>query len=146
MFPFHFLPPHLLSFPLLSSYLHLPSSTNLLSPGGTDTSGLTPVNPSRFQVLDVDERGDIRSFVQRNGLLFKPGRGFYEFTKPEKVSDKKEVVLVDKVCVCVCVVCMCCACVCVCVALTSTTKSWKFIICYCHEGQRSCIWKLQGMQ
>jgi len=50
-----------------------------------DTSGLTPVNPSRFQVLDVDERGDIRSFVQRNGLLFKPGRGFYEFTKPEKV-------------------------------------------------------------
>jgi len=65
--------------------------------GGTDTSGLTPVNPSRFQVLDVDERGDIRSFVQRNGLMFKPGRGFYEFTKPEKVSDKKEVVLVDKV-------------------------------------------------
>ena len=55
------------------------------------------VDPARFQVLDVDDRCDIKSFVQRNGLIFKPGRGFYEFTKPEKVSDKKEVVLVDKV-------------------------------------------------
>ena len=55
------------------------------------------MDASRFQVLDVDERCDIRSYVQKNGLIFKTGRGFYEFTKPEKVSDKKEVVLVDKV-------------------------------------------------
>lgn len=58
---------------------------------------LTAVDAARFQVLDVDERCDIKSFVQKNGLLFKTGRGFYEFTKPEKISDKKEVVLVDKV-------------------------------------------------
>lgn len=49
------------------------------------------------QILDVDERFDIRTFVEKNDLSFKTGRGFYEFTKPEKVSDKKEVVLVDKV-------------------------------------------------
>jgi len=90
-------------------------------------------------VLDVDERGDIRSFVQRNGLMFKQGRGFYEFTKPEKVSDKKEVVLVDKVCVCVCVR----ACLRVCVAGTSTIKSWKFITL--PQGSKVMhIWKLQG--
>ena len=65
--------------------------------GTTDSSGLISVNPARFQVLDVDDRCVIRDFVQRNGLIFKPGGGFYEFTKPEKVSDKKEVVLVDKV-------------------------------------------------
>ncbi|CAH3174471.1 unnamed protein product [Porites evermanni] len=65
--------------------------------GGTDYGGLEPVNPSRFQILDVDERCDIRTFVEKNDLSFKTGRGFYEFTKPEKVSDKKEVVLVDKV-------------------------------------------------
>lgn len=59
-------------------------------------TGLTPVSPSRFQILDVNERCDIKAFVQQNGLLFKTGRGFYEFTKPEKISDKKEVVLVDK--------------------------------------------------
>lgn len=58
---------------------------------------MTPVNPGRFQVLDVDQRQDIKTFVQKNGLIFKAGRGFYEFTKAEKISDKKEVVLVDKV-------------------------------------------------
>ena len=29
-------------------------------------------------------------------MLFRAGRGFYEFTKPEIISNKKEVVLVDK--------------------------------------------------
>ena len=48
-------------------------------------------------MLDVDERCDIRTFVKENGLAFKTGRGFYEFIKAEKISDKKEVVLVDKV-------------------------------------------------
>ena len=71
--------------------------SSLLSGGSSGSDGLTPVNPSRFQVLDVDERCDIRSFVQKNSLVFKQGQGFYEFTKPEKISDKKEVVLVDKV-------------------------------------------------
>ncbi len=55
------------------------------------------MHSGRFQVLDVDERQDIKSFVQKNSLIFKAGRGFYEFTKAEKISDKKEVVLVDKV-------------------------------------------------
>lgn len=55
------------------------------------------MDAARFQILSVDDKCDIRSFVQKNGLLFKTGRGFYEFTKPEKISDKKEVVLVDKV-------------------------------------------------
>lgn len=63
----------------------------------TASSDLTPVDSARFQVLDVDEKCDIRTYVQNNELIFKTGRGFYEFTKPEKISDKKEVVLVDKV-------------------------------------------------
>lgn len=49
------------------------------------------------QILDVDERCDIRTFVEKNDLSFKTGRGFYEFTKPKKISDKKEVVLVDEI-------------------------------------------------
>ncbi len=48
-------------------------------------------------MLAVDARCSIKDFVQRNSLIFKAGRGFYEFTKPETVSHKKEVVLVDKV-------------------------------------------------
>lgn len=74
----------------------LAGRTTTYEAGAGEASGLTPVNPSRFQILDVTERGDIRSFVQQNSLMFKAGKGFYEFTKPEKISDKKEVVLVDK--------------------------------------------------
>ncbi len=65
--------------------------------GTVNADGLTPVNASRFQVLTVDDRISIKDFVQNNTLIFKAGRGFYEFTKPETVSHKKEVVLVDKV-------------------------------------------------
>lgn len=57
-------------------------------------SGAVP--PGRFQMLYVDSDCSIREFVEANGLLFKTGRGFYEFTKPELVQEKKEVVLRDK--------------------------------------------------
>ena len=58
--------------------------------------GLVPVNPSRFQVLYVPTKCSIKEFVLNNSLLFKAGRGFYEFTKPEIISHKKEVVLIEK--------------------------------------------------
>jgi len=58
--------------------------------------GLIPINPSRFQVLHVPNKCSIKEFVQSNSLIFRAGRGFYEFTKPEIISNKKEVVLIDK--------------------------------------------------
>eukprot|EP00058_Branchiostoma_floridae_P019107 XP_002604596.1 hypothetical protein BRAFLDRAFT_92819 [Branchiostoma floridae] len=70
--------------------------TTFTAAGVSAAGDLEPVSPSRFQVLTVDERCDIKTFVSNNSLIFKTGRGFYEFTKPEKISDKKEVVLVDK--------------------------------------------------
>lgn len=74
------------------------------APGGTRRGedevfghvGFEAVHPSRFQVLDVPEDVDISTFVSENGLTFKVGRGFYQFTKAVKVQDHKEVVLVDK--------------------------------------------------
>jgi len=36
------------------------------------------------------------SFVKGRGLTFKAGKGFYEFTKSETISEKKEVVLMKK--------------------------------------------------
>ena len=57
---------------------------------------LDAVHPSRFQALDVDEDCAINEFVRSNGLAFKTGRGFYQFTKPVDVQDYKEVVLVDR--------------------------------------------------
>lgn len=60
------------------------------------SSGLEPVPPGRFQMLEVDVNQQIREFVVAQGLGFKTGRGFYEFTKTETIQEKKEVVLVDR--------------------------------------------------
>jgi hypothetical protein len=53
------------------------------------------VDPGRFQVLSVKKDFVIADFVKKNGLKFKTGRGFYEFTKSVKVQSYKEVVLLD---------------------------------------------------
>jgi hypothetical protein len=63
---------------------------------GDRADGLVPVDPARFQVLHVFDRCSIKEFILANVLIFKTGRGFYEFTKPEVISSKKEVVLVDR--------------------------------------------------
>jgi hypothetical protein len=61
--------------------------------GATD---LAAVPPGRFQVLSIDHDAVIKDFVLENGLRFKKGRGFYEFTKTETIQGGKEVVLMDK--------------------------------------------------
>jgi len=58
--------------------------------------GLKEVEPDRFRILHVPKKCTIKQFVLSNSLEFKCGRGFYEFTKPEIVSHKKEVVVVEK--------------------------------------------------
>lgn len=57
---------------------------------------LYAVPPSRFQILRVDEDCAIKDFVEDNGLIFKKGRGFYEFTKTVLVQEYKEVIVQDK--------------------------------------------------
>jgi hypothetical protein len=59
--------------------------------------GLEAVAAARFQVLEVGaDKISIKQFALDNGLTFKVGRGFYEFTKPEVISEKKEIVLMCK--------------------------------------------------
>ena len=62
----------------------------------SDHSGLVPVPPYRFQILNVPSIIDIKSFVQGNGVTFKKGRGFYQFTKSEMIQEHKEVILRNK--------------------------------------------------
>lgn len=57
---------------------------------------LKAVPPGRFQVLDVDKDISIKTFVVENGLTFKVGRGFYEFTKTETIQGYKEIILLDR--------------------------------------------------
>lgn len=63
----------------------------------TDSSGLIPVDPARFQIVHVDHDCVIKPFVESIGARFRPGRGFYQFTKSELVQEHKEVVLRNKV-------------------------------------------------
>ena len=71
----------------------------IVSYSGTDVDvgDLKPVSSGRFQVLDVDSDVAIKDFVLSNGVEFKIGRGFYEFTKRVTVQDHKEIILMDKV-------------------------------------------------
>ena len=57
---------------------------------------MRPCAPSRFQVMDVDADSDIKSFVSGQGVAFAKGRGFYQLTKPEVISKKKEIILQKK--------------------------------------------------
>ena len=59
--------------------------------------GLSAVDPSRFQVMNIDSDIRIDEFVRDNGLIFQKGKGFYEFTKRSKIQDYKEIVLMDKI-------------------------------------------------
>jgi hypothetical protein len=54
------------------------------------------VDEGRFQTIPVEYDQPIKQVVQDNGLIFKTGRGFYEFTKKETIQAKKEVVILDK--------------------------------------------------
>ena len=75
-----------------NDYLH---ATRTFS-GNETPETLAEVSKERFKILQVPKKCTIKQFVLSNNLEFKVGRGFYEFTKPEIISHKKEVVLVDK--------------------------------------------------
>lgn len=62
----------------------------------TKGDGLEEVNPSRFQALPVDYDCDIKMFVENNGLVFRKGRGFYEWTKAVTIQSYKELILEHK--------------------------------------------------
>lgn len=64
-----------------------------LSVEETGPADLRAVPSGRFQILEVDESQPIQLFAQRNGLIFKAGKGFYEFTKTETIQARKEIVL-----------------------------------------------------
>ncbi len=62
---------------------------------------LVPVPAGRFQIIPIDEHPDpkameIRHFIERQGIMFKPGRGFYELVKPVEVQQYKEIILVNR--------------------------------------------------
>ena len=51
---------------------------------------------SDFQMFSIDHDVTIRDFVTGLGLKFKPGCGYYEFSKSETVQEYKKVVVQDR--------------------------------------------------
>ncbi|MEH2452850.1 vWA domain-containing protein [Nostoc sp.] len=61
-----------------------------------ESADLRAVTPGRFQILEIEQDISIKAFVLENGLSFKVGRGFYEFTKTETIQAQKEIILMDR--------------------------------------------------
>ncbi len=53
-------------------------------------------DPARFQRISVERDQPIKDLVQASGLIFKVGRGFYEFTKRETIQASKEILILDR--------------------------------------------------
>ena len=47
----------------------------------------------RFQLLEVEEPEAIKAFIQRNGLIFRTGKGFCEFKRAETIQANKQIIL-----------------------------------------------------
>ncbi|MBA3924362.1 MAG: VWA domain-containing protein [Nostocaceae cyanobacterium] len=75
---------------IFNTMMHRESTTYYKS------ADLRAVSPGRFQVLDIDKDISIKAFVLENGLMFKTGRGFYEFTKTETIQGNKQIILMDR--------------------------------------------------
>ncbi len=58
--------------------------------------GLAPAPPGKYRVIPVEKDVPIKTLVLKLGLPFKPGKGFYEFSKPEIISEKKLILLMKK--------------------------------------------------
>ena len=58
-----------------------------------DDDKLTACPPAKYQIMDIEADTSIKDYVINQGLKFKTGKGFYEFTKPETISSNKLVVL-----------------------------------------------------
>jgi hypothetical protein len=50
----------------------------------------------KFKILDVPTDTRIDEFVESKGLIFRPGNGYYQFTKTVLVQAKKQIIVVDK--------------------------------------------------
>lgn len=60
--------------------------------------GLIQVTADRFKLLHVSEDCDIATLLKKHGFTLQPGGVFYEFTRlKEKITEEKEVILMDKV-------------------------------------------------
>ncbi|MFE9369841.1 vWA domain-containing protein [Streptomyces sp. NPDC006711] len=59
-------------------------------------AGLTPVDPSAYQLIPVARDAAIREWVVECGHTYRTGCAFYQLSKPEKIQARKQIAVLEK--------------------------------------------------
>ncbi|NUP16721.1 MAG: VWA domain-containing protein [Streptomyces sp.] len=59
-------------------------------------AGLTPVNPSEYQLIPVARAVAIRDWVVECGHTYRTGGAFYQLSKSEKIQARKQIAVLEK--------------------------------------------------
>ncbi|MGW7291037.1 vWA domain-containing protein [Streptomyces xiamenensis] len=59
-------------------------------------AGLTPVNPSQYQLISVTRDAGIREWVVESGHTYRTGGAFYQLSKSEKIQARKQIAVLEK--------------------------------------------------
>ncbi|MBA6434530.1 vWA domain-containing protein [Streptomyces sp. GMR22] len=59
-------------------------------------AGLTPVDPSKYQLIPVAREAAIREWVIECGHTFRTGCAFYQLSKSEKIQARKQIAVLEK--------------------------------------------------
>ncbi|MFH8370492.1 vWA domain-containing protein [Streptomyces sp. NPDC018031] len=59
-------------------------------------AGLTPVNPSEYQLIPVAREAAIREWVVECGHTYRTGCAFYQLSKSEKIQARKQIAVLEK--------------------------------------------------
>ncbi|MCM2580149.1 vWA domain-containing protein [Streptomyces meridianus] len=61
-----------------------------------EAAGLTPVDPSEFQLIPVAREAAIRDWVIECGHTYRTGGAFYQLSKSEKIQAQKQIAVLEK--------------------------------------------------
>ncbi|MCK8681715.1 vWA domain-containing protein [Streptomyces lichenis] len=59
-------------------------------------AGLTPLDPSLYQLLTVDREAPIRTWVTESGHTYRNGGAFYQLSKSERIQAHKQIAVLEK--------------------------------------------------
>ncbi|MFJ3840722.1 vWA domain-containing protein [Streptomyces sp. NPDC090054] len=61
-----------------------------------EAAGLTPVDPSEYQLITVAHETAIREGVTESGHTYRTGCAFYQLSKSEKIQARKQIAVLEK--------------------------------------------------
>ncbi|PNG23279.1 vWA domain-containing protein [Streptomyces cahuitamycinicus] len=59
-------------------------------------AGLTPVDPSKYQLIPVARNAAIKEWVVECGHTYRTGAAFYQLSKSEKIQAQKQIAVLEK--------------------------------------------------